>query len=289
MSFWSAVLPASIALGLALAACGSDDIEVELVPAVVETPVPEAGPEPQKVPAVDAGRDSDSPSCLDKLRASGVAFEPTVARGVVDAVTVKGPIAGVSFTSGDTTAISKAPMACAFVQTLERFATYLKSKGVVRVGTLGSYCYRCCCAWSPTNDCRSPDDPEPNCDSYSNHSWGRALDVRYIELQSGAVYDIKDAAQWVIGSSSTTCTTGVAKQKGVSKILYGYACDVAAQGIFATVLTPNYNAAHRDHWHMDIGEPDIGPPWTTVVRSSTGSKPTPVDVGNGDVCGSGGD
>jgi hypothetical protein len=290
-SFFVRSLASSTVIALALAACSSE-AESEDPPLALDAgdPVPSSPParagdeEPRA--AVDAGADAPA-TCLDELRRAGIAFEPTVARGVVDAVVVTGPIGGISFTKEDSDVLTDDPMDCAFVLTLRRFAAYLQSQGVVKVGTLGSYCYRCCCAWSPTNDCRSPTDPEPDCspNGYSNHSWGRAIDVRYLHFQSGVVYDIENPAEWVAGSAATTCTTGLAKQQAVSKILYGIACAVASQGIFDTILTPNYNDAHRNHWHLDIGTPDDQPPWSTTVRSM-GHAPTPIDVASSlDVCG----
>lgn len=287
MRLWSPIGACCAALVL-FTACSSEN---EDAPA----PAPEAdasvtvGSIPEDAGAVRdvATSDATQSSCLRKLTDAGIVWEPTVARGVEEAVFVKSPINGIRFTKDDTDEAADDPMACTFVLTLMRFAEYLKSKGVVKVGTLGSYCYRCCCAWSPTNDCRSPTDPEPDCGSngYSNHSWGRAIDVRYLTLSSGVRYDINDPKQWVISSSSSTCTSGLSKQTGVSKILYGFACDVASRAIFDTILTPNYNADHRNHWHMDIGKPGTSVD-TTTIRSMT-LEPTPIDAPgvSADICG----
>jgi hypothetical protein len=230
-------------------------------------------------PPPDASNDAPSSSCFRQLKDKGIAYEPTVARGVVDAVHVKSPIGGIAFLKEDTDELSGDPMDCTFVLALERFAQILKSKGVVKVGTLGSYCYRCCCEWSPTNDCRSPTDPEPNCGSngYSNHSWGRAIDVQYLYMQDGNRYDIENVNQWVAGSSSTTCTSGLAAQTGVSKFLYSTVCEVVSKVIFKTILTPNYNDAHRNHWHMDTGQSGT-PTGATTIRADEGA--TLLDVGD---------
>ena len=84
---------------------------------------------------------------------------------MVDAIVVNAPINGVVFASEMGDKPTTQPMACEFVRTLFRFAEVLKSKGIHKVGTLGSYCYRCCCAWSETNFCRGVNDPEPSCGS----------------------------------------------------------------------------------------------------------------------------
>ncbi len=205
-------------------------------------------------------------TCLGDLTALGVAYTNTTARGVVDAVKLNGPVNGVLFANGETTNPSGDPMACEFVKKLWAFADLLKEHGVVRIGTLGSYCYRCCCSWSSTNYCRGPSDPEPSCSSYSNHSWGRAVDVRYLWTASGQKWDINSNSDWTQSSSSTTCTSGIASQSGTSLTLYTIACQASARKIFGSVLTPNYNSAHRNHWHMDIGR--SGTPSSFVTRSS---------------------
>ncbi len=272
---------------LALAACSSeaDSPDIAAEPTVDAAAPPLPPPPPPPAPTlIDAGFDAGPKTCLETLTARGIQFTTTTARGIVDAVKVTSAIRGIRFTREDTDTLATDPMACSFVLTLDRFAEVLAKYDVVQVGTLGSYCYRCCCAWSPSNDCRSPSDAEPNCgqNGYSNHSWGRAVDVRYLKFKSGAVYDINDGNDWLIGSSSGTCSTGLSKQKGASKTLYSIACDTAAALVFKNILTPNYNEAHRNHWHMDIGDKgdDVA---GSKVRSLTGWG---IDEGeHADACG----
>jgi hypothetical protein len=206
--------------------------------------------------------------CIEQLDQLGVEYSPTVAKGVVDGVKLTGPLNGVLYAKSNTDEPSGDPMACEFVLTLYKFAELLKSRGFVQIGGLGSYCYRCCCSWSEQNYCRGPNDPEPDCSQppysgFSNHSWGRALDIRYLYKQSGQVYDVNNPAHWV-ESSATTCTTALAQQTGISKELYSLVCDSSAQQIFGVVLTPNYNSAHRNHFHADIGKSGIPGTWQVL-------------------------
>ncbi len=217
----------------------------------------------------DVGGDA-SAACLADLTAKGISYKLTAARGVVDAVNVLGPINGVLFANGTDPRPMGDPVACQFVRTLYSFADLLKEKGFVRVGTLGSYCYRCCCAWSTTNFCRGLTDSEPVCGTsgLSNHSFGRAIDVRYLYKADGTRYDVDDPAQFVKWATTETCTKGLPGQTGISKELYTLACEATARKIFGTVLTPNYNADHRNHFHMDIGESGTPTSWTTKSKSS---------------------
>lgn len=221
--------------------------------------------------------------CLGELDALGIAYKKTSAKGVVDAVNLLGPVNGVLFTNGTKDTPTGDPMACAFVKTIWAAAGVWKKHGFVKIGTLGSYCYRCCCAWSMTNYCRGPNDPEPDCgaNGYSNHSWGRAMDVRYLYKADGTMYDVNDPGDFVLAGTTDTCGAGLSKQTGVSLELYQAVCDMKAQKVFSTILTPNYNADHRNHFHMDIGM--SGPASGFVVKSW--SEPT-LDVGeHPDACG----
>jgi hypothetical protein len=207
-------------------------------------------------------------SCFDRLDAGGVGYQRVAAKGVVDAVELTGRLNGVLIANGTSENPTRDPLACAFVETLIAFTGLLKERGFDRIGTLGSYCYRCCCVWSETNFCRGPDDPEPDCgsDGFSNHSWGRAIDVRYLYKTDGTRYDVNDQAQFVQWSSAgETCSAALAAQSGVSRELYELVCEASARRLFSTVLTPNYNAAHRNHFHLDIGQ--TGPASGFIVRS----------------------
>jgi hypothetical protein len=218
--------------------------------------------------ASDAGHPDGATACQADVAALGISFTTTAARGVVDALRVHGPIGGVLFASGTDTTPMTDPVACEFLKTLHSFAGLLQTKGFVRVGTLGSYCYRCCCAWSTTNFCRGLTDPEPDCGTagYSNHSWGRAIDIRYFYKADGTRYDINDPTQWVKYTSTDTCGRGLSSQTAgsISLELYTLACDATKDKIFGTVLTPNYNADHRNHLHMDIGETGTPTSWQTL-------------------------
>ena len=58
---------------------------------------------------------------------------------------------------------------------------------------------------------------------------------------------------------------GIAAQSGVSLELYSLLCELKSKKVFSTILTPNYNSDHRNHFHMDIGQ--TGAPSGFVVKS----------------------
>ncbi len=271
-----------VSLALVAGCSGADDSSIAPDPATTDAAADTDNPPPDSLTSGDAGdaseasevdSKSDGPApatpCQAKLVELGIGFKTTEARGVVDAVHLTGPLDGVLFANGTATTVMGDPVACEFAKTLHAFAGLLKSKGFVRVGTLGSYCYRCCCAWSTTNFCRGLTDPEPDCGTsgYSNHSWGRAVDVRYLYKADGTRYDINDPTHWVKFSSTDTCVRGIESQApgSISLQLYTLACDATKNKIFGLVLTPNYNADHRNHLHMDIGQSGTPTSWSTKI------------------------
>jgi len=257
------------ALALAATAACTEVIVVEdpgTAPKADAAPPPTAPPAEEDAappPEVDA---APALPCLEDLTQRGISYTKTTARGIVDAIVVAAPINGIVFANETATTPTTQPMACEFVRTLFAFADVLKAKGVTRVGTLGSYCYRCCCAYSTTNFCRGPSDPEPDCSAngYSNHSFGRAVDVRYVTFSDGRTVDINKDTDFK-ATAGGTCGAARTSQTGVSKTLYDIVCEVAEKKVFSTILTPNYNTDHRNHWHMDTGRSGI--PKSTTVRS----------------------
>jgi hypothetical protein len=273
-----------VAGSVAAFACGGDDAppgipndDTPPIDASVFDVAPVADTGPRDSGPVDAGG-----TCLDELRARGIAFKSTTARGVVDAVNVTSTINDVLYANQTATTPSTDPMSCRFVLALWDLAEVLKNHNIHRVGTLGSYCYRCCCSWSQTNFCRGVNDPEPSCggNGYSNHSWGRAIDLRYFYLDNGTRFDVNDPKHWVI-SSKTTCGAAQVEQVGTSAAMYDIACAIGAAKIFSQVLTPNWNDAHRNHFHIDIGSK--GEPSGFAVRSlATSVDPPSTGI---DACG----
>jgi hypothetical protein len=77
------------------------------------------------------------------------------------------------------------------------------------------------------------------------------------------VNDTTHFVQW--SGPSQTCSAAISAQTGISLELYGLVCEASARRLFSTVLTPNYNEAHRNHFHLDIGQ--SGPASGFVVRS----------------------
>lgn len=86
----------------------------------------------------------------------------------------------------------------------------------------------------------------------SQHSYGLAMDVMGLTLEDGTELDVE--RDWGDPIGATVCgpearTTGLSSN-GVQ--LRNVVCETARRGFFHHILTPSYNAAHRDHLHLDI-------------------------------------
>ncbi len=134
---------------------------------------PVAGVAPE-TPSVELPPPSSS-NCLDDLRKRSVAFDEvkTKVKGVIQPVTLKGPINGVEYEG-------KTNLSCEFVRdAMWELATIAKKYGYTKIGNIPTYCYRCMNnGKSPSSylSCPIKSEPPYPC-TLSNHSFGRALDI----------------------------------------------------------------------------------------------------------------
>lgn len=158
--------------------------------------------------------------------------------GVVDPVTVTMPINGMPYRSGGAVR-TKMFGDCNLIKSLAEAAPLWKARGVVEVTDLGVYNYRC------IGNTGTP----PNCpNGISEHAYGNAIDLAAFKDSAGMTYTVK--TDFVIDPApEKTCTA--ATEPGKDTWLHQVACELKSTELFNIVLTPNYNADHRDHFHVD--------------------------------------
>jgi hypothetical protein len=83
----------------------------------------------------------------------------------------------------------------------------------------------------------------------SFHTLGLALDLSRFDTESGPLVVKTD---FTIDRSHETCDDPPTKASDKHRKLQAIACDLAASKRFSSVLTPNYNVGHRDHFHLDV-------------------------------------
>jgi hypothetical protein len=88
----------------------------------------------------------------------------------------------------------------------------------------------------------------------SFHTMGLALDLSRFDTDEGPLTVKTDFA---MDRNRETCDSKFPPPhaKKAQKLL-DIACDLASSHRFSSVLTPNYNAGHRDHFHLDIRPDD---------------------------------
>jgi D-alanyl-D-alanine dipeptidase len=85
----------------------------------------------------------------------------------------------------------------------------------------------------------------------SRHPAGLAIDVAKLHKRGGEWLDVASHFSGHIGAR--TCGDGaLMPADDKARELWSIICEALAGRVFTYVLTPNYNLAHRDHFHMEI-------------------------------------
>lgn len=212
---------ALVVLMFALSACGS----------LVPQGAPPAKPQvqaPRPAAVIPAAR-----QCLAELGAVGAKFSPVSDRyygagcSTVGAVTISGlpgDVAGF-------TVSNLGPVACPLAETtaawarfgVDRAARQVLGSALARIETMGSY------------SCRTV----AGSTRLSAHATARAIDVSAFVLADGRRITVRH--DWSGGTEA---------QQRFLRIVHDSACKR-----FGTVLSPDYNAAHSDHFHLEAGRP----------------------------------
>jgi hypothetical protein len=170
-------------------------------------------------------------------RKLGVTRWKGFARGVATPLRVTGDIAGVRFVTPG----RKSPygiLDCRLAVELSELSRILLEHDVVEVRVDNMYRPRA----------RLPGRRKP-----SQHAHGLAIDMTRFKLKNGSELIIERDFHGVIGEP--VCGAGARARPELppeASKLRDLVCDVARAQLFHHILTPNHDAAHRDHFHLDI-------------------------------------
>jgi hypothetical protein len=180
------------------------------------------------VVALAAG-EARADSCRDALAELGVEFEPARRRGVVDAVAIRGPLGGVTYVGygGDPLVID-----CTLAFSLARAGQFLLAFGVEKAIYSSAYSRR---------SIRGTSRP-------SRHSYGLAIDVHSLELRGGETIALRDDYEQGLGDH-LDCVGAPLTRPGA--ILRALDCALRHSGLFRSVLAPDFDADHYNHFHLD--------------------------------------
>lgn len=167
-------------------------------------------------------------ACRSSLRELGVPTRPTSLRDPLmpTPVTIAGPVNGVAFRmirpEDEPLTIS-----CEMAARLPTLAAIARRHGIVAIDVLSAH--------------RS----HPR---QSFHRAGLALDLYAFETETGESLRVYD--DFVETPAHRTCQAPLPGTRG-AQVLLQIACELADSWQFSSVLTPNYNDGHRNHFHLD--------------------------------------
>jgi hypothetical protein len=160
--------------------------------------------------------------------------------GVVDPVTAKMPINGVPYrVVGGANPRTTMFGDCRLIQSLVLAAPSFRERDIAEVTDYGVYNYRCIGGGTP-----------PNCpNGISQHAYAMAIDLAGFTTSDTTYFSVND--DWVIDpDAEDTCDAPTVE--GKDRFLHELICELKAADVWKIVLTPNYNADHRNHFHVDL-------------------------------------
>jgi hypothetical protein len=182
-------------------------------------------------------------ACLEELAARGVPFAPETARGVAGPVRLMGPVHGVTFIAGDADEVDRlsSPLElldCRLALALDDLAALLEERGIVEVRHYSMY--------------RPPGRRHPDEQDAAQHAGGLALDAARFVDADGQVLDV--LRDYHGRHDAPVCGPGAGPRPATPEAtrLRDLLCAAVAARLFNVVLTPSYNRAHRNHFHLEV-------------------------------------
>lgn len=188
-----------------------------------------------------AARADSLGDCYAELDARGVAYKRAKRPGIAHAVELPGTLGGIEFVGADPLVID-----CSLAVSLDEIGRYLRDLGISQAQFSSAYSRR---------NVRGTNRP-------SKHSFGLAIDVHsFTGRELGTVRIDRDYEQG-LGDAVDCVGTPLTQGGAALKILQ---CQLVRSGLFHLVLSPDYDDAHHDHFHLEVK------PWRerSSLRSAT--------------------
>jgi hypothetical protein len=187
----------------------------------------------------------DRAQCEAELTKRQVPFTSVAtARGVLAPVRLTGPLHGVAYHSTLPLAQrSSSPyeiLDCRLVLALDDFSTLLAKHDVVEVIHFSVY---------------RPPATRPNATvppEMTQHEGGLAIDAGWFKRKDGTVLQVERDFHGRIGASTCGPGTGPSPITPEASALRSIVCEAADLQLFNIELTPDYNWAHRNHFHLEV-------------------------------------
>lgn len=187
----------------------------------------------------------DAAGCKAELakRSIAVTDEPAPVPGVLIPVRLSGPVGGVVYRTALSEAAQKTSpwevYDCRLVLALSDFSAILQAHQIDEVVIFS--------AWRP------PRKTWPEGKLADRHGGGLAVDLQKFHRKSGEWTIVDKDYHGRIGSHTCGKDRAAPKPATASAIeLHAIVCEASDARIFNVILTPNYNRAHRNHFHVEV-------------------------------------
>jgi hypothetical protein len=167
--------------------------------------------------------------CFAELDARHVAYKHASRPGIQLGVELPGTIGGIALTSEDQPLV----IDCSLAVSLDEAGKYMTALGFTKATFSSAYSRR---------NVRGTNHP-------SKHSYGLAIDVHtFSGPELGNLRVDRDFEQGL--GDDMDCVGAPLTQGGAAlKILQ---CQLVHSGLFYLVLSPDYDDAHHDHYHLEV-------------------------------------
>jgi hypothetical protein len=212
---------------------------------------PPSGPyslPPARVPALHYAR-LPRAACEEELTRRGVVYRRVEeARGVLEPVRIDGALHGVTYHTGlPPSQRASSPweiVDCRLALALDDFSAQLASHGIVEVTHFSMY--------------RPPSARWPAERIASRHPGGLAIDTASFLKSDGTSLIVERDFHGRIGAPTCGAGAGPHPPSPEALELRQIVCDAADAKLFNVELTPDFNWAHRNHFHLEV---TAGSPW----------------------------
>jgi hypothetical protein len=176
-----------------------------------------------------ANPDDVMTDCKDELERRGVSFKPAKRSGIAVGVEITGPLGGIPYTSEQLPLV----IDCSLAVSLDEAGKYMRELGVTKAGYSSAHSKR---------NVRGTNRP-------SKHSFGLAIDVQAFRGPAlGTVHVDRDYEQG-LGDAIDCLGRPLTQGGAVLKLLQ---CQLTRSGLFQLVLSPDFDDAHHDHFHLQV-------------------------------------
>jgi hypothetical protein len=166
--------------------------------------------------------------CFAELDARHISYQHASRPGIALGVELKGPIGGIQLTSDDQPLV----IDCSLAVSLDEAGHYMKALGIEKATFSSAYSRR---------NVRGTNHP-------SKHSYGLAIDVHtFSGADLGTLRVDRDYEQG-LGDEVDCVGEPMTQGAAVLKVLQ---CQLVRSGLFHLVLSPDYDDAHHDHFHLE--------------------------------------